>query len=52
MPELDSKVAIHNLAIKKRVSPKRQPQWCFHPNLIPEIERKVNKLIDMGSYRR
>ena len=38
MPGLDPKVAVHNLAIRKGVLPKKQPQQCFRPQLIPEIE--------------
>jgi len=30
-PDLDPKVTIHNFAIRKGVSPKKQPQRCFHP---------------------
>ena len=48
MPSLDPKVTVHNSAIKKAVSPKKQPQWRFHPQLIPEIQQEVNKLIDVG----
>ena len=42
---------IDNLAIRKGVSPKKHPQWCFHPQLIQEIEKEVNKLIDVGFIR-
>jgi len=45
---LDLKVAFHNLAIKKDVSLKKQPQRCFCLDLIPEIEQEVNKLINTG----
>ena len=38
MPGLDPKVTVHNLAIRKGVSPKKQPQRHFCPQLIPEIE--------------
>jgi len=48
MPGLDPKVTVHNLATRKGVSPKKQPQQCFHPQLIPEIKQEVNKLIDVG----
>jgi len=48
---LDPKVAVHNLAIRKGVSPKKQPPWHFRPQLIPEIEQEVNKLIDVGFIR-
>jgi len=48
MAGLDPKVAINNLAIRKGVSPKKQPQRYFRPQLIPEIEQEVNKVIDAG----
>ena len=48
---LDPKVAVHNLAIRKGVSPKTQPPWHFRPQLIQEIEQEVNKLIDVGFIR-
>jgi len=51
MPGLDPKVAIHNLAIRNGVSPKKQPKQHFRPQLIPEIEQEVNKLIDVGFIR-
>ncbi|KAL2937526.1 Transposon Tf2-6 polyprotein [Bienertia sinuspersici] len=51
MPGLDPKVAAHRLAIKKGVSPKKQPRRHFRPELIPEIEAEVNKLIDAGLIR-
>ncbi|KAL2941826.1 Sal-like protein 4 [Bienertia sinuspersici] len=41
MPGLDPKVAAHRLAIKKGVSPKKQPRRRFRPELIPEIEAEV-----------
>jgi len=48
IPGLDPKVAVHHLSIKKGVAPKKQPQQRFRPELIPEIEKEVNKLIDDG----
>jgi len=48
IPGLDAKVAVHNLAIRKGVLPKKQPQQRFYHQLIPEIEQEVNKLIDAG----
>ena len=45
MPGLDPRIAVHRLAIKKGVSPKKQSQRRFRPELIPEIESEVNKLI-------
>ncbi|XP_057250646.1 transposon Tf2-1 polyprotein [Beta vulgaris subsp. vulgaris] len=51
MPGLDPRVVVHRLAIKKGVSSKKQPQRRFRPELIPEIENEVNKLIDAGFIR-
>jgi len=48
MLTLDPKVAVHNLAITKGVSPKKQPQRCFRPQLIPDIEQELNKFINVG----
>jgi len=45
---LDPKITVHNLAIRNGVLPKKQPQQHFHPQLIPDIEQEVNKLIDIG----
>ncbi|KAK9732869.1 hypothetical protein RND81_04G028600 [Saponaria officinalis] len=51
MPGLSPKVAVHRLAIKKGVSPKKQPRRRFRPELLPEIEAEVNKLIDVDFIR-
>ncbi|GKV14736.1 hypothetical protein SLEP1_g25561 [Rubroshorea leprosula] len=51
MPGLDSKVAVHRLAVKHRVCPVKQLQRHFCPNLIPQIEAKVDKLIEAGFIR-
>ena len=51
MPGVGPKVAVDKLAIKKGVSPKKKPERHFHPQLIPEIEQEVNKLIDAGFIR-
>jgi len=48
---LDPKVAVHNFAIKKGVSPKKQPQRHCRPQLVLEIEQEVNKLIDVAFIR-
>ncbi|XP_017973021.1 PREDICTED: uncharacterized protein LOC108661358 [Theobroma cacao] len=48
---LDLKVAVHHLAVKKGVRPIKQAQRCLHPNLIPQIEAEVNKLIEAGFIR-
>ena len=48
MPRLNPSIALHHLAVKKGVSPVKQAQKCFGPELIPQIETKVNKLIEVG----
>ena len=40
MLDLNRKVAFHNLAIRKGVSLKKQPQRLFYTQLIPEIEQE------------
>ncbi|KAA0051508.1 ty3-gypsy retrotransposon protein [Cucumis melo var. makuwa] len=51
MPRLDPKVAVHHLAIKPRYRPIKQAQQRFRPELIPQIEVEVNKLIEVGFIR-
>ncbi|XP_074299903.1 uncharacterized protein LOC141631081 [Silene latifolia] len=51
MPGLSPKIAVHRLVIKKGTSPKKQPQRRFRPELVPEIEKEVNKLIEAGFIR-
>ncbi|XP_074313671.1 uncharacterized protein LOC141648860 [Silene latifolia] len=51
MPGLSPKIAVHCLAIKKGTNPKKQPQRHFRPELVPEIEKEVNKLIEAGFIR-
>ena len=51
MSGLDPKVAIHRLYIKKGISPKKQPQWRFHQELVLEIEKYVNKFSKVGFIR-
>ncbi|XP_074283794.1 uncharacterized protein LOC141608332 [Silene latifolia] len=51
MPGLSPKIAVHRLAIKKGTNPKKQPQRRFRPELVPEIEKEVNKLIEAGFIR-
>ncbi|XP_070014746.1 uncharacterized protein [Nicotiana sylvestris] len=52
MPGLDSKVAVHYLAIKKGARPVKQAQRRFRPDLDPFIETEVNKLIEAGFNRK
>ena len=51
MSGLDPKVAVHHLAVKKGVRPIKQAQRCFHPDLIPQIEAEINKLIEASFIR-
>ncbi|KAL0381152.1 UNVERIFIED_CONTAM: Transposon Tf2-12 polyprotein [Sesamum angustifolium] len=51
MPGLDPKVAVHHLSVKKGARPVKQGQRRFRPELIPLIEGKVNKLIEVGFIR-
>ncbi|XP_074300530.1 uncharacterized protein LOC141631807 [Silene latifolia] len=51
MPGLSPTIAVHRLAIKKGTCPKKQPQRRFRPELVPEIEKEVNKLIEAGFIR-
>ena len=52
MPGLDPKVAVHNLAVKKGVRPIKQAQRRFHPDVIPQIEAEINKLIEASFIRK
>ncbi|KAG9458313.1 hypothetical protein H6P81_002821 [Aristolochia fimbriata] len=45
MPGLDPTVAIHKLAIKSGVKPIKQSQRRFCPELVPENEKEVDKLL-------
>ncbi|KAG9447539.1 hypothetical protein H6P81_013667 [Aristolochia fimbriata] len=45
MPGLDSKVAVHKLAVHPVVRPVKQTQRRFLSELVPEIEKEVDKLI-------
>ncbi|KAA0054385.1 uncharacterized protein E5676_scaffold2750G00020 [Cucumis melo var. makuwa] len=51
MPGLDPNVAVHHLAIKLGYGPIKQAQRRFRPELIPQIEIEVNKLIEVGFIR-
>ncbi|KAL0336575.1 UNVERIFIED_CONTAM: Transposon Tf2-11 polyprotein [Sesamum radiatum] len=51
MPGLDPKVAVHHLLVKKGARPIKQGKRRFRPELIPLIEGKVNKLIEVGFIR-
>ncbi|KAG9450561.1 hypothetical protein H6P81_010526 [Aristolochia fimbriata] len=45
MPGLDPRVAVHKLAVHPSVRPVKQSQRRFRPELVPEIEKEVDKLI-------
>ncbi|GKV04930.1 hypothetical protein SLEP1_g17015 [Rubroshorea leprosula] len=51
MPGLAPKVAVHCLAVKHGVRPMKQSQQRFRPDLIPQIEVEVDKLIEAGFIR-
>jgi hypothetical protein len=51
MPGLDPRVAVHRLAIKQEARPVKQAQRRFRPELLPQIEAKVNKLEQAGFIR-
>ncbi|TYK29707.1 uncharacterized protein E5676_scaffold3607G00170 [Cucumis melo var. makuwa] len=51
MPGLDPKVVVHHLAIKPGYRLIKQAQQRFRPELIPQIEVEVNKLIEVGFIR-
>ena len=51
MPGLNPSIALHHLAIKKGVRLVKQDQRCFRPELIPQIETEVNKLIEASFIR-
>ncbi|XP_074290302.1 uncharacterized protein LOC141617032 [Silene latifolia] len=46
IPGLSPKFAVHRLAIKKGTNPKKQSQCRFRSELVPEIEKEVNGLIE------
>ncbi|TYK23213.1 uncharacterized protein E5676_scaffold142G002450 [Cucumis melo var. makuwa] len=48
MPGLDPKVAVHHFTIKLGYQSIKQAQRRFRPDLIPQIEAEVNKLIEAG----
>ena len=48
---LNPSIALHHLAVKRGVCPIKQAQRRFQPEFIPQIETKVNKLIEAGFIR-
>jgi hypothetical protein len=51
MPGLNLRVTVHQLAIKQEAHPVKQAQRRFRPELIFQIEAKVNKLEQAGFIR-
>ena len=51
MSGLNPSIALHHLVVKKGVRPVKQAQRRFQPELIPQIETEVNKLIEAGFIR-
>ena len=51
MPRLNPSIALHHLVVKKGVHPVKQAQRRFLPELIPQKETVVNKLIEAGFIR-
>ncbi|KAG9442692.1 hypothetical protein H6P81_018546 [Aristolochia fimbriata] len=45
MPGFDPRVAVHKLAVHPSIRPVKQSQRRFRPELVPEIEKEVDKLI-------
>jgi len=45
---LDPQVMVHRLSLRRGVSPKKQSHQCFHLELVPEIEKEVNKPKEVG----
>ena len=48
MSGFNPSIALHHLVVKKGVRPIKQTQKRFRPELIPQIETEVNKLIEVG----
>ncbi|KAG9442263.1 hypothetical protein H6P81_018117 [Aristolochia fimbriata] len=51
MPGLDPTIAVHKLVVKIGVKPVKQTQRRFHPELVPEIEKEVDKLLKANFIR-
>ncbi|XP_027181897.1 uncharacterized protein LOC113780281 [Coffea eugenioides] len=51
IPDLDPRVAVHNLSVKRGTKPVKQTQRRFRPELIPLIENEINRLIETGFIR-
>ncbi|KAG9458135.1 hypothetical protein H6P81_002643 [Aristolochia fimbriata] len=51
MSGLDPTIAVHKLAVKTGVKPVKQTQRWFHFELVPEIEKEVDKLLKANFIR-
>ncbi|KAM1179958.1 hypothetical protein ACFX2G_019469 [Malus domestica] len=51
MPCLNPTIVVHRLAIKPAMRPIKQTQRCYRPELIPQIEAEIDKLIEAGFIR-
>ncbi|KAG9450497.1 hypothetical protein H6P81_010462 [Aristolochia fimbriata] len=51
MPDLDPQVAVHKLAVHPSVRPVKQSQRRFRLELVPEIEKEIDKLIAVNFIR-
>ncbi|KAM1269164.1 hypothetical protein ACFX2H_001348 [Malus domestica] len=51
MPGLDPIIVVHHLAVKPGTRPIKQTQRRYQSELIPQIEAKIDKLIEAGFIR-
>ncbi|KAG9442517.1 hypothetical protein H6P81_018371 [Aristolochia fimbriata] len=51
MPGLDPRVVVHKLAVHPSIGTVKQSQRGFRPELVPEIEKEVDKLITTNFIR-
>jgi hypothetical protein len=51
MPGLDPSIAMHRLAMQKNYPPVKQGQRRYRPELLPQIEAEVDKLMAAGFIR-
>ena len=51
MPGLDPNIAVHRLAVRDDATPVKQAQRKYRPEILPQIEAEVDKLIAAGFIR-
>jgi hypothetical protein len=51
MPGLDPSIAMHRLAMQKNYPSMKQGQRRYHPELLPQIEAEVDRIIVVGFIR-